>query len=96
MSEGASPWFTYVVRCADDSLYVGVTTDLDRRLHEHNHTVRGARYTRARRPVRLAASWPHDSRSAAQKDEYSFRKLRRVHKLARIHRAVGEGLDPSG
>ncbi len=77
-------WWTYVLRCSDDSLYVGVTTDLDRRLHEHNATARGARYTRARRPVEFAAAWPHPDRSAAQKAEAAFRRLSRAQKLQEV------------
>ena len=46
-------WYTYIVRCADNSLYTGVTTDIDRRLTEHNTSRRGAKYTRSRRPVTL-------------------------------------------
>ena len=49
-------WHLYVVRCSDGTLYTGVTTDLDRRLHEHNVTKRGAKYTRTRRPVELVWS----------------------------------------
>lgn len=79
--ESPGPWWTYVLRCSDDTLYVGVTTDLHRRVHEHGHTARGARYTRVRRPVRLVAAWPHPDRSAAQKAESAFRKLRRTRKL---------------
>jgi putative endonuclease len=50
-----SAWFVYLLRCADGTLYTGITTDVDRRLAEHNgnHGL-GARYTRSRRPVTLA------------------------------------------
>jgi len=47
-----SPWFLYALRCADDTIYTGVSTDLERRLREHNGG-QGARYTSARRPVQL-------------------------------------------
>jgi len=73
-------WWAYVLRCADDSFYVGVTTDLARRLHEHNHTARGARYTRARRPLALIAARPAGDRSEALQAEAAFRKLRRTAK----------------
>ena len=46
-------WSVYIVRCADDSLYTGITIDLERRLHEHNNAKNGAKYTRPRRPVTL-------------------------------------------
>ena len=68
-------WYLYVLRCSDQSLYTGVTTDLDRRLREHNETKRGAKYTRTRRPVELVWTKEYKSRSEAQKAEYSFKKL---------------------
>lgn len=89
-------WFTYVLRCADDTLYVGVTTDLDRRVHEHNSTRRGARYTRARRPVQLLASWAFDSRSEAQQFEARFRKKSRRGKLGLIARNGSDPQRPRG
>ena len=71
-------WYLYVVRCADGSLYTGVTTNLARRLHEHNFTKRGAKYTRSRRPVEMVWSKEYHDRSSAQSAEYNFKKL--VHK----------------
>ncbi|HIL98587.1 MAG TPA: GIY-YIG nuclease family protein [Pseudomonadales bacterium] len=68
-------WFLYVVRCSDGSLYTGVTTDLERRIREHNTSKRGAKYTRSRRPVELQLSMPYSSRSEAQKAEARFKKL---------------------
>jgi len=77
-------WYVYIVECADHTLYTGVTRDLDRRVHEHNHTKRGASYTRARRPVRLVFSMERASRSAAQRSEVAIKRLNRVKKLALI------------
>ena len=77
-------WFLYVVCCADRSLYVGIATDLDRRISEHNEGKRGARYTRGRRPVRLVARWPVPDRSAAAKAEHSFKRLTRAQKLQAV------------
>ena len=75
-------WFVYMLRCADDSLYTGITTDLERRLDEHNHCEqKGARYTRARRPVALAYVEPCDSRSEASQREYLLKRLSRAEKL---------------
>lgn len=75
-------WFVYMLRCADDSLYTGITTDLERRLDEHNHCEqKGARYTRARRPVALAYAEPCDSRSEASQREYLLKRLSRAEKL---------------
>ena len=73
-------WYLYVVRCADDSLYTGVTTNLKRRLHEHNSTKRGAKYTKTRRPVNLVYFEEYESRSAAQSAESFFKKLRKEEK----------------
>ncbi len=81
-----SAWFLYVLRCADDSLYTGITTDLERRVAEHNNGPKGARYTRARRPVVLVTSWPHADQSAATKAERLFKALPRKAKLAVISR----------
>ncbi len=74
-------WFFYVIRCSDDSLYAGVTTDLQRRISEHNSGKRGAKYTRSRRPVRLVFSEQLANRSEAQRKEISFKKLARKQKL---------------
>ncbi|WP_291442265.1 GIY-YIG nuclease family protein [Desulfovibrio sp.] len=52
-----SPWLVYLLECADGTLYCGITTNMERRLGQHNGQVPGgARYTRGRRPVRLLAS----------------------------------------
>ncbi|WP_286233639.1 GIY-YIG nuclease family protein [Thalassotalea sediminis] len=70
-----SLWYVYLVRCADNSLYAGVTTDISRRINEHNHTNKGAKYTRVRRPVSLAYVEHAANRQAACQREYSLRKL---------------------
>lgn len=69
-------WFVYMVRCADDSLYTGIATDVIRRVGEHNSTgTLGAKYTRARQPVSLVYSEMADSRSEASKREYHIKKM---------------------
>ncbi|MFU8837161.1 MAG: GIY-YIG nuclease family protein [Thiohalomonadaceae bacterium] len=68
-------WYVYILRCQDGSFYTGVTTDLVRRLAEHNHGSRGARYTRARRPVQLCYQEHAIDRSQAQQREHALRKL---------------------
>ncbi len=74
-------WWVYLVRCSDRSLYAGVTTDLVRRVGEHNgEQPGGARYTRARRPVALVWSERCDSRSEAQRREAAVRRLSRRQK----------------
>jgi len=70
-------WYLYVLECVDGTFYTGITTNVNRRLHEHNNTSRGAKYTKARRPTRVVYCHPFDSRSTAAKAEYRFRKLSR-------------------
>ena len=76
-------WFVYIVECADGTLYTGVTTDLERRVKQHN-SGKGARYTRARRPVRLVASFDAENNSTACKEEYRIKQLSRTEKIALI------------
>lgn len=68
-------WFVYIVRCVDNSLYCGITTNVDRRIFEHNNTKKAAKYTRSRRPVVLVWSEPSETRSTALKREASIKKL---------------------
>ncbi len=83
-----SQWFVYILKCNDDSLYTGVTTDVERRVNEHNHDSRlGASYTRARRPVKLVYSEQCKDRSQAQKREVGIKRLRRVAKQALINKS---------
>ncbi len=90
---GKAPlWQVYLLQCADQSLYAGVTTDLVRRLLQHNGQLAGgARYTKARRPVALVWSEACDSRSEAQQREYALRCLSREQKLALIASAQEGG-----
>ncbi len=74
-------WFVYLLHCSDNSLYTGITTDLDRRLKEHNESPLGSKYTRARRPVTLAWFEQCESRSGATIREAEIRKLDREQKL---------------
>jgi putative endonuclease len=85
-------WRVYLLRCSDDSLYCGVTTDLERRLRQHNgDIVGGARYTQGRRPVALLWSARCESRSAAQQQEAALRRLSRQQKWELI--AAAKGVD---
>lgn len=87
------PWFVYIARCNDDSLYTGVTTDVTRRINEHNGVVhnkrstlgKGAKYTQARRPVTLAYVETCNSRSDACKREAEIKTFPRLKKLALIN-----------
>ena len=78
-------WYVYIVKCRDGTLYTGVTTDISRRLNEHNRTSKGAKYTRSRRPVQLVWTKEVASRSAAQKEEYRIKRLSRKKKLKLIY-----------
>jgi len=73
-------WFIYILQCNDNSLYTGVTNDLDRRIAAHNDGT-GAKYTKGRGPVRLLYSEESPSRSDAQKREYSIKQLSRAEKV---------------
>lgn len=75
-------WYVYMVRCNDGSLYTGVTTDVVRRVAEHNDPKKGAKYTKARQPVELVYSISAADRSAAQVEEARLKRLSRVEKLA--------------
>jgi putative endonuclease len=82
------PWYVYILRCADGTLYTGITVELLRRVDEHNSdNVLGARYTRSRRPVTLAYAEEHASRSVAAKREAALKKLNRKSKLALVNGA---------
>lgn len=68
-------WYTYFVRCNDNSLYAGITTDLDRRVKEHNGSKLGAKYTRNKQPVVLVYYSHSLSRTEASKKEAKLKKL---------------------
>jgi putative endonuclease len=74
----------YLLECADRTLYAGITTDVSRRVAEHNSSKKGAKYTAARRPVQLVYAKKFRSRSAALRAEYQLKKLARGEKLALI------------
>ena len=76
-------WWVYILRCADGTLYTGATNDLDRRLAAHN-AGRGAKYTRARRPVALVYREEEADKSAALQREAALKKLARAAKLRLI------------
>ncbi|WP_119395214.1 GIY-YIG nuclease family protein [Salinibius halmophilus] len=77
-------WFVYIVQCSDRSLYTGVTTDVERRIHEHNHTTKAAKYTRIRRPVTLLYQQSYENRQQACQREWQIKQLSRGEKLALI------------
>ena len=73
-------WFCYLLRCADDTLYCGITNNLDKRLAAHNAGT-ASKYTRARLPVDLVFAEPCADRSAASKREVEIKKMTRSRKL---------------
>jgi putative endonuclease len=83
-------WYVYMVRCADDSLYTGIATDVERRVGEHNAGgALGARYTRGRRPVRLVYQEAVVSRAAAASREYALKRLCKADKEALVASVSG-------
>lgn len=84
VSGAAQGWFVYLVECIDGTIYTGCTTDVTRRIAEHNGATSGAKYTRSRRPVKLLAYFPSATRSTAQSEESKIKKLTRSQKLKLI------------
>jgi predicted GIY-YIG superfamily endonuclease len=76
-------WFLYIVRCADDSLYTGITKDVSRRCQQHNAGT-ASRYTRCRLPTKLVFQETHPNQSAALKREAEIKAMTRRDKLALI------------
>jgi len=74
----------YILECSDKTLYCGWTSDLEKRLHEHNQGKNGAKYTRGRRPVKLVYQEPCLTRSDALKREREIKGLTRLKKLRLI------------
>ncbi len=78
-------WHVYIIRCADDTLYTGIATDVIRRFAEHQSQGRlCARYLRGRAPLELVFTCPASDRSAALQLEYRIKQLSRIDKLALI------------
>jgi len=86
----ASQPAVYVLTCCDGTLYTGATTDLRRRLTDHEGP-RGAKYTRSRQPVRLLAWWHPPTFSAAKSQEARFKRLSRSAKLAALRDGAAYG-----
>ena len=77
-------YYLYILKCADQTLYTGITVDLARRVREHNMSKKGAKYTSSRRPVKLVYSKKFRNRSTASRAEAKIKKLSRAEKLAMI------------
>lgn len=84
-TEDATPqWYVYLLRCVDNSLYTGVTTNPERRVKEHNgeYKNKSAKYTRTRRPTSLAVAIPLPSKVAVYQAEYAIKRLPKSEKEA--------------
>ena len=73
-------YYVYIVQCADNTFYTGIAKELHRRIEEHNNSDKGAKYTKARRPVTLVYHEECEDRSSASKREYAIKKMRREEK----------------
>lgn len=94
MDSQQNQWRVYILRCADNTLYTGITTDLQRRLAEHNGEGAGgegagAKYTRSRRPVSLVYQEISSSRAEATRREYEIKRLNKAHKEQLISTCKG-------
>jgi len=77
-------WYVYILKCSDDTLYTGITTEIARRVEEHNSSPLGARYTRSRRPVQLVYSSEFETRAEAAAQEYRIKKMSREQKTRMV------------
>ncbi len=78
--------YTYVLECRDGSLYTGWTNNLEKRVRDHNDG-RGAKYTKSRRPVRLAYYETYETKNEAMRREYEIKHMNRMEKLRLIGKA---------
>jgi len=76
-------WYVYIVKCTDNTLYTGTTTDISRRITEHNRK-KGGGCTRGRLPVELVYKEPHETKSQALKREHQIKCWSRKKKIALI------------
>lgn len=77
-------WVVYILECNDSTLYTGITNNLENRIEQHNNGQEGAKYTRARRPVKCVYQEIQKNRSEATKREFSIKKLSRSEKIKLI------------
>ena len=79
MSPNMKPWYVYIVRCRDGSLYTGIALDVKQRIVKHN-SGNGAKYTRSRRPVKLVKKEKYATESQARKREAEIKSWTRFKK----------------
>jgi len=85
-------WVVYLIRCSDESLYCGITNNLQKRLTEHG-SGKGAKYTRSRRPVKLIAASSEMSKSDALKFEYRVKQLPSGKKIIELNKGKEKSMD---
>ena len=88
-------YYTYILRCSDGSLYIGITNDLNRRFAAHL-AGRGAKYTRSHPPVRFEAAWQSPDRASASRLEARLKKLSHAEKEALAGGNTPDGPEFSG
>lgn len=79
-------YFVYILKCSDQTFYIGSTNDLEKRIHQHNNLKSGAHYTKIRRPVELVYSEEHASLSAVRQREAALKRLTRIEKIAMLEK----------
>lgn len=79
-------YYLYILKCKDGTLYTGITTDVSRRVSEHNSSTKGAKYTKPRRPVVLVYSKKFKNRSIASKEEARIKSLSKLEKETLIQK----------
>ena len=84
-TQNPSMYFVYILECADKSLYVGYTTNIEKRVKTHNESKQGAHYTKIRRPVTLKYVETHKTLSEALKRELEIKKWPRKEKIRLIN-----------
>ena len=81
-------YYVYILECRDNTLYTGITKDINKRLFEHNNTEKGAKYTKNRRPEKLVYFKDFPDRSSASKEESRIKKLSKIEKQEIISKTI--------
>jgi putative endonuclease len=81
-------YYTYIVLCSDNTYYIGSTNNLEKRIHEHNTSKKGAHYTKIRRPVALVYSKAYSTYREARATEASWKRLTRKQKSDLVQRGI--------
>jgi len=80
-------WCVYIILCSDDSLYTGISTDIQRRFKQHKNK-KGARYFYARQPLKIVFTEAGHDRSSASRREYEIKSYSRIQKIALIEEKI--------